>query len=85
MANGFSSFKDDHHYATGIILILVGVVVGIAGATGTLAAALAALWTTPSDSLYEASSLNGGSATETTTTGVPGVPAGTTLTHLPPQ
>jgi hypothetical protein len=66
VANGFSSFKDDHHYASGMILVLVGVVVAIGGATGTLAAALAALWTTPSDSLYETA---GGGTPATDTVG----------------
>ena len=36
-----------------MILTLVGVVVAVGGITGTLAAALAALWTDPNTTLYE--------------------------------
>ena len=44
MANGFSSFASDHHYASGIILVTVGVV-GVIGSTlGTLPSMIAALW-----------------------------------------
>ncbi len=44
MANGFSSFKQDHHYASGILLATVGVVGVIGALTGNLANMLAALW-----------------------------------------
>jgi hypothetical protein len=44
MANGFSTFKEKHHYASGIILVVVGVT-GIVGSfTGNLASMIAALW-----------------------------------------
>lgn len=44
MANGFSKFASDHHYASGIVLIAVGLVGVVGSLTGTLAATLAALW-----------------------------------------
>ncbi len=48
----FSSYKSEHHYATGLVLVAVGVL-GMAGSiTGSLAAMLAALFTDPSTTLY---------------------------------
>lgn len=44
MANGFSSFAQDHHYASGLILMTVGAVGLVASVTGNLPNALAALW-----------------------------------------
>lgn len=58
----FSSYKSEHHYATGIALIAVGVL-GIAGSiTGSLAAMLAALFCDPSTSLYNVKGGTGSSA-----------------------
>ena len=44
MANGFSSFAQDHHYASGIILATIGVVGVVGSVTGNLPSMLAALW-----------------------------------------
>ena len=44
MANGLSQFSKDHHYASGLVLLTVGVVGVVGSATGTLANMLAALW-----------------------------------------
>ena len=44
MPNGLSQFASDHHYASGIILVTVGVVGAIGALTGELANMLAALW-----------------------------------------
>lgn len=40
----FSKFANDHHYASGIIFITVGVVGSIASVVGELPNVLAALW-----------------------------------------
>jgi hypothetical protein len=42
--NGLTQFSSDHHYASGIILVTVGVVGAIGALTGELANLLAALW-----------------------------------------
>lgn len=44
MANGFKSFSDDHHYASGIILVTVGLVGVVGSLTGYLPSMLAALF-----------------------------------------
>ena len=73
MANGFSTFKQDHHYATGIILMAVGVTGAIGSFTGELANMLAALWVP--DILFTSS----GSQADTGTSPSVGAASGATI------
>ena len=50
MPNPVTQFSQDHHYASGIILIAVGLVGIVGSVTGELANMLAALWVP--DALY---------------------------------
>lgn len=44
MANGFSTFKENHHYTSGILLVVVGGAGLVGSLTGELANMLAALF-----------------------------------------